>query len=61
MAEEERCLGEHHREFQVETDDAYEEAWHVRMRIIKSNYIVMNYGTISKTVPWFKSATFIEP
>lgn len=23
-----------------------------RMRIFKSNFIVMNYGTISKTVPW---------
>ena len=23
--------------------------------------IVMNHGTISKTVPWLKSVTFIEP
>lgn len=32
-----------------------------RMRIIKSKFIVMNYGTISNTVPWLKSVTFIEP
>jgi hypothetical protein len=28
---------------------------------IKSNFKVMNHGTISKTVPWLKSVTFIEP
>lgn len=23
--------------------------------------LFMNYGTISKTVPWLKSATFVDP
>jgi hypothetical protein len=31
------------------------------LSVIKSNFLVVNYGTISKTVPWLKSVTFIEP
>jgi hypothetical protein len=58
--EDDGCLGEH-RGFQGESDVAYEEHGMCRMRIIKSNFIVMNYGTISKTVPWLKLVTFIEP